>query len=654
MSIQIQTDNQKIFSIWREACEIAIPKGGLTVSQWADANRMLSSESAAEPGRWSTDRNPLMREPMDAYNDPRVWAIVLMTAAQVGKSECLNNMLGYAIHVNPGPLMLIQPTLDRVKDYSKKRIAPMLRDTPVLANAMLSDGERDGDNTVLSKAFVGGHLSMVGANASSPLASQPIRDVFADEIDRYPLDVDDEGSPLDLVIVRTTTFEGQGKAVLTSTPTVKGESAVEDWYERSDKCEPWVPCPHCGEYQRLVWKDERGQHRLVWEVSSEDPEIVTSVYYVCVNGCVIENHHKPEMFAQGEWRATKPFNGIRGFGKLNALYSVWLSWKKLAEKFIQAVKKPESLKVFVNTMLGETWDRDQEKSDIVGLEGRCETLNCSHLDIEADVPLGGLILTSGVDVQPNRLECEIVAWGQGEESWSIDYRIIYGDTSTDDPWLQLKEILMTEWVCERQLASGEPLKRRIAAMGIDSGGHNQQDVYRFVRANRGNHVFAIHGIPRGEKAIISRPSQQPGGILLRGVGTRMAKDVIFSHLRQSQPGEGYCHFPKGYPDEYFKQLTSEKRVRKLKKFDKNDPHGYSSYEYKKIRARNEALDCRVYAYAMLILLQVSFENLQREENLTCERKKEKIQNDVVRHGKTTSYSARKGGGLKGGIHGYRR
>lgn len=625
------------------------------MSQWADANRILSSESSAEPGRWSTDRNPMMRECMDAYNDPRIHTIVLMTSSQVGKSETLNNILGYAIHINPGPCMFIQPTLDRMKDYSKKRIAPMLRDTPALNSVMVSNGERDGDDTIFSKAFVGGHLSMVGANSSSALASQPIRDILADEVDRYPRDVDDEGDPLSLAVVRTTTFSNR-KIIVTSTPTVKNESRIEEEFENSDKRFYMVPCPHCDEYQRLVWKDSKGQNRLIWETDPGNPEMVTSVNYVCVNGCVIENHNKSEMFARGEWQATAPFNGVAGF-HLNALYSVWLSWKELAERFIKSKKSVETLKVFVNTMLGETWDVNNEKSDIEGIEDRCTSNKCAHLSMmeDVEVPAGALIITAGVDTQPNRLECEIVAWGAGEESWSLDYQIIYGDTSQPAPWIELKEILMREWVCERTTWDGLPLKRRITAMGIDSGGHNSQDVYNFVRANGSmNRVFAVHGLPRGEKAIISRPSKVAPGIFTRGVGTNIAKDAIFAHLKLTKPGEGYCHFPQGYPDEYFKQLTSEKKVRKLKKFDKNDPHGRSQWTYKKIRPRNEALDCRVYAYAMLHLLQVSFENLQKEENLTCERKPTRIQNDVVPTGKTTTYSARKGGLMQNGIHGWRR
>jgi phage terminase large subunit GpA-like protein len=648
MNLQTQSDNQKILAIWRDACEIAVPKGGLTVSQWADANRVLSSESSAEPGRWSTERNPCMREPMECYNDPRVHTIVLMTSSQVGKSETLNNILGYSIHINPGPVMMIQPTLDRMKDYSKKRIAPMLRDTPALAHVMISNGERDGDDTIFSKAFVGGHLSMVGANSSSALASQPIRDILADEVDRYPRDVDDEGDPLSLAVVRTTTFSNR-KIVVTSTPTVKNESRIEEEFANSDQRYFMVPCPHCDTYQRLVWKDEQGNHRLQWEVSEQNPEMVVQVYYVCVNGCMIENHHKSEMFARGEWEATAPFNGTAGF-HLSAIYSVWLSWKELAEKFIKAKKTVETLKVFVNTMLGETWDREREPADIVGLEDRCE-------EYKAEVPLGGLIITSGVDVQPDRLECEIVAWGHGEESWSIEYHTLYGDTSQQDVWEQLKEKLFRDFTCEREKSDGTPLTRRIMAIGIDSGGHNTQDVYKFVRANAGRRVFALKGASTGAKSIIARPSNVAPGVWLHLVGTTLAKDQVFAHLKQTKVGEGYCHFPNAYKDnqEYFRQLTAEKRVRKLKKFDKDDPHGYSQWMYKKIRRRNEALDCRVYAYAMLRKLEVSFENLQKEENLTCERQKSILPNDVVAQRQTTKYGARRGtGGLKGGVHGWRR
>jgi phage terminase large subunit GpA-like protein len=640
--------SEKITNIISDGVSAAIPRGGLTVSQWADENRILSPEASSEPGRWNTDRNPIMREPMDVIGDPRVHTVVLMTSSQVGKSETINNALGYFIHIDPSPIMLIQPTLDRMKDYSKKRIAPMLRDTPVLSDCMHSDGTRDGDDTIFSKSFTGGQLSMVGANSASALASQPIRIILADEVDRFPSDVDNEGDPLTLAVVRTTTFEGSSKVIITSTPTIKDESRIEQEFAKSDQRHCYLPCPHCGEFQQLVWKDEQGQMRLVWETNPENPDQVISVVYVCVNGCAIEHHELHDMLAQCEWRAHKPFNGIAGF-YVNALYSAWQSWKKLAEKFITDVKKVETLKTFVNTMLGQTWDIANEKPEIEGLEDRAEEYN-------AEVPKGVLLLTAGCDVQGDRIEGEIVGWGVDEESWSIDYFVLYGDPSQDQIWEELKEILTREYECERTDASGFPLKKRISAACVDSGGHFSTETYHFCKANAANRIFAVKGANNDVKTIIGAPTRDKiiGGKLWM-IGTRLAKDSIFANLKLIEQGAGYCHFPKGYGSEYYKQLTSEKRVKKLKKFDKAEKFGYSQYLYKKIRARNEALDCRVYAYAGLQMMRPNWEGLQRIENLQCEPVRAKLPDVGVDKHSATTYSARKGIRNRGGwVNGWRR
>jgi phage terminase large subunit GpA-like protein len=643
--------SDQVTNIINDACAAAIPRGGLTVSQWADGNRILSPEAASEPGKWDTERNPVMREPMDVIGDPRVHTVVLMTSSQVGKSETLNNALGYFIHIDPSPIMFIQPTLDRMKDYSKKRIAPMLRDTPVLREAMLGSGVTDSDDTVLSKSFTGGQLSMVGANSSSALASQPIRVILADEVDRYPADVDNEGDPLTLAVVRTTTFEGSSKVVITSTPTVKDESRIEQEFENSDQRHCYVPCPQCGVYQRLRWKDEQGQRRLIWEVAENNPDQVVSVFYACETGCVIEPHELPDMLSNHEWRASKPFNGIAGF-HLNALYSAWQSWKKLAEEFIKAKKKAETLKVFVNTMLGETWDRANEKPEIEGLEDHAE-------EYQAEVPKGALVLTAGVDVQPDRLECEVVGWGVDEESWSINYHIIYGDPAHDDVWEDLKVWLTKEYECERETEDGEKLMKKISMTCVDSGGHNAHETYKFCLANRGNRIFAVKGASNDVKTLVSAPSVDKiiGGRLYL-IGTMLAKDAIFAHFKTKEQGAGYCHFPLGYPSEYYKQLTAEKRVKKLKKFDKDEKYGYSQYQYKKIRARNEALDCRVYAYAALHMLRPNWEALQRQENLLCAPKPVRLQDVGVTRGQTTTYRAlkgvRQGRGQGGWTHGWKR
>lgn len=616
---------QQVFDIFAAAADAAIPQGGIKGSDWADMHRILSPEASAEPGRWRTSRVPYARAWMDVVTEPTVHTIVLKTSSQVAKSEALNNTCGYFIHHDPCPILLIQPTVDRMKDYSKKRIQPMLRDTPVLAAVISDEKSRDSDNTMLSKAFVGGHLLMTGANAASGLASNPIRVVLADEIDRYPRDVDNEGDPLTLAIRRTTTFTNR-KIFVTSTPTIKGESRIEELYEASHQFRYHVPCPHCGTLQTLKFRDD-DQHRLQWE--TDDLGRIEECHYVCEQGCLIEPHHKlwmisteagamwldPDGRSLDDVLSTNTHRGSIGF-EINALYSPWLHWYEIATEFITASKaakegKPELLKVFVNTLLGETWDTDQEGSDIKGLEQREEEYN-------AEVPTGVLCLTAGVDTQPDRLECEVVGWGVGEESWSINYFVVRGDTNQPQVWQQLFEILSRNYECERENAVGVRLTRTIDAVCIDSAGHNTQAVYAFTKRHPGRKFLAIIGRSTGAKEIIStRPSQLKGGVLLWTVGVNLVKDKLFGYLKVPDAGPGYCHFPIGYDDEYYKQLTAEKRVRKIKKFAKDDPHGYSQWQYKKLRARNEALDCRVYAMAALHHLNFNFSRTLEEENLLC-------------------------------------
>lgn len=602
-----------------------IPAGAITVSDWADANRILSPEASAEPGRWRTSRVPYARAWMDSFNDPYIHTIVLKTSSQVAKSETLNNVAGYLIDHDPCPILMIQPTIDRMKDYSKKRIAPMIRDTPCLAATVHDEKSRDGDNTVLSKGFIGGHLLMAGANAASGLASNPIRVILADEVDRYPQDVDGEGDPLSLAIVRTTTFTNR-KICITSTPTIKGQSRIEEEYDRSDKRRYFVPCPECGEMQTLKFGN------LVWETDPDDPNKVTSCHYACeAQGCAIEPHHKLWMLEPengAEWVAERPHTGIVGF-EINALYSVWLTWTEIAERFIKANNeakrgKPELLKTFVNTILGECWDTANEASDIQGLENRVE-------EYLATVPAGTLLITAGVDTQPDRLEVEIVGWGLGEENWSIDYHILWGDTNHPQVWSELLAVLTSPLECEREDSTGTRIKRYIDATCIDSGGHNTQAVYNFCRNNSGRRILAVKGSSAGAKEIITRrPTKLKGGTLLYAVGTEIIKDKLFGHLKTPEPGEGYAHFPgfineagfiePSYDEEYFKQLTAEKRKPKIRKFDKNDPYGRSQWVYVKIRSRNEALDCRVYAIAALYHLNPNFPALLHEENLHCAKK----------------------------------
>jgi len=638
----------------------------MTVSEWSDKKRVLSAEASAEPGQWRTRRVPYARAWMDTVNDPYVHTEVLKTSSQVAKSETINNTCGYFIEFDPCPIMLIQPTIDRMKEYSKKRIAPMIRDTPALAAVVSDEKSRDGDNTTLGKSFVGGHLKMVGANAASGLASDPIRVVLADEVDRYPRDVDGEGDPLSLAIVRTTTFSNR-KIVITSTPTIKGASRIETEFEHSHQFKYYVRCPQCDALQTFKWKDDQGQYRLVWEENESGK--VTSIHYVCENGCAIEPHQKLRMLDPdngADWYDkngdtlsdvldNRKHSGVIGF-EIWAAYSPWLGWNELAERFIKASREakagnPETLKTFVNTMLGESWDTKNERPDIEGLESRAE-------DYEADVPLGALLLTAGVDTQPNRLECSIWGWGLEGECWLIYHEILWGDTSKQQVWSELEELLTEEFKCERTTATGERLVRTIDAACIDAGGHNAEDVKNFTKAHRGNKWLAIFGRATGAKeAITTKPTRMQGGALLWAVGPNIIKDKLFATLKVTDPGPGYVHFPKVYDEdgkeventEYFKQLTAEKRSRKQKKFDPKDPFGHSQYLYKKIRERNEALDCMVYAYAAKEHLRPNFPELLRKENLHCVKQSDTVYGDVVPEKK---YRPRDYAGKMGGTGGF--
>lgn len=545
------------------------------MSEWADEYRFLSKESSAEPGRWYTNRAPYQHGLMDAVNDPKVETVVIMSAAQVGKTEIINNIVGYYIHQDPSPILLIQPTLQMGEAWSKDRLMPMARDSKVFGDLISTDKKRDGGNTILHKVFPGGHITIAGANSPASLASRPIRIVMMDEVDRYPLSAGEEGDPVNLARKRTTTFWNR-KIVMVSTPTIKGQSRIEAAFESSDKRKYYVPCPQCGHKQTLSWQSVK------WPKGC--PE---EAYYVCSqNGCVITDADKPNMLKGGEWRATAPFSGTAGF-HLNELYSPWVTLAEIACNFMEAKKLPETLKTFTNTALAETWDTNNEGEGVEEqlLRKRCE-------NYRDELPIGVLFLTCGVDVQDDRIEGEIVGWGRDRESWSIEYFVIHGNPALQSVWEDLYRKLTTP------IMHRLGITREIAATCIDTGGHYTDEVYKFCsKYRRSIRVFAIKGASQMGKHLVSKPtSNNRFGVGLHLVGTDTAKELIYSRLKVEQPGPGYCHFPNWYDDEFFKQLTAEKFVKKYEK-------GRTKMEWRKTRKRNEALDCRVYNLAAYEILK---------------------------------------------------
>ena len=327
---------------WREGLR---PDPRLTVSEWAERYRMLSTKESAEPGRWRNARTPYLREIMDCLSPASpVERVVLMKGAQVGGTELGLNWVGYAIHHAPGPMMIVWPTTEMAQRNSKHRIDPLIEESPVLKDIIAPPRSRDSGNTVLMKEFRGGVLVMTGANSAVGLRSMPVRYLFLDEVDAYPLDVDGEGDAIHLAEARTRTF-ARRKILLVSTPTISGASIIEREYEASDQRRYFVPCPHCGHRQWLRFE------RLRWERGQ--PETAAYLCEECETP--IAEHHKSRMLELGEWMA-QGIGTSAGF-HLSSLYSPWRKWREIAASWEKAAmsesRSVATIKAFKNSELGE-------------------------------------------------------------------------------------------------------------------------------------------------------------------------------------------------------------------------------------------------------------------------------------------------------------
>ena len=576
-----------------KALAVLKPPPDLTISDWADQNRRLSSEASAEPGQWRTSRAEYQRGIMDAISDPAAETVVIMSSSQIGKSESILNMVGYHIDHDPAPIMVVMPTERDAETWSKDRFSPMARDTPCLQGKIADPRSRDGNNKILHKRFPGGHLTIVGANAPSGLASRPIRLLLCDEVDRYPFSAGAEGDPVNLAKKRTVTFWNR-KIVLVSTPTNKGASRIEAAFEESDQRRFWVPCPACGAEQLLTWgqvkwdKDENGSHR---------PE--TARYHCADCEAAWTDEARWAAISKGRWIADAPFNGTAGF-HLNEIYSPWVRLEAMAKAFLSArAGGDETMKTFINTSLGETWMESGEAPDWQRLAERREEWK------PGTVPPAGVFLTAGADVQKDRIEVDVWAWGRGLESWLIDHVVIEGGPGDLACWQKLSDLLGRTW----QHASGEHLT--IAKLAIDTG-YETSAVYGWARAVGFGQVAPVKGLEGFNRASpVTGPTYVDatiGGKRLRrgarlwSVATSTFKAETYRFLRQDRPTPeeitagasfppGTIHLPHWTDSEWLKQLTAEQLVTVKTK------RGFTKLEWQKLRERNEALDCRVYARA---------------------------------------------------------
>ncbi len=557
------------------------PPPDLTVSEWADQKRFLSEESSSAPGRWDTARAEYQRGIMDAFSDVTVEEVDAMKGTQVGWTDILNNVIGYHVDQDPASMLLIMPTIEIAETWSKGRLSPMIRDTPALASKF-AVGAKIGSNTLREKTFPGGLIAIAGANSPSSLASRPVRIVLGDEVSKYPASAGVEGDPLMLGFKRSATYWNKKRAA-GSSPTIAGSCRIEARFEKSDKRRYFVPCADCGEHQFLKWSQVR------WEGAD-----ASTARYVCEHcGVLWTDAARHVAVSRGEWRATAPFKGIAGF-HVPQLLSPWVSLEEIVTEWLAAQGNPHLLKIFVNTVLAETWKVTGKVPEWRHLYERAEDWKIGT------APAGVLFITIGIDVQHDRIEVYVWGWGRDLESWLIDYRVLEGDPYSRAPWDALDGVINETWRHDCGAEMG-PVK-----VAIDSG-YATTEVHKWAKRKRPDLVMVVKGVAYGSTGVgmptaidvadkLGKKKRRRGGTQWPVVGS-IYKDELYGYLNLDAPtresGEpypkGYVHTPK-FPEEVFKQLTAEQLVTKIKKFR-------SKTEWEKTRERNEALDCRVYARA---------------------------------------------------------
>jgi len=575
------------------------PDTSYSLAAWADTYRVLTSRSAAEPGPYRTARTPYLRTIMnDLSGDSTVQRVVMKKCAQIGASELGNCWIGYLVDQAPGPMMLVQPTVELAKRYSKQRIDPLFDESERMRAKVQPARARDSGNTMLMKEFQGGVLVITGANSAVGLRSMPVRYLMLDEIDAYPGDVEGEGDPVALAEARARTFAFRAKKFLASTPLIKGSSRISREYERSDQRKYFVPCPLCGEMQVLEFA------RMRWQ-----PGKPATVQYQC-KACerTFGEHHKTAMLAAGAWRATAVPVDLQTHGyQLSGLYSPigWLSWVDIARQWEEAVTDADARKTFVNTVLGEDWEEEADAvPDWQRLYDRRESWPYQI------VPARGLFLTAGADVQIDRIEIDVWAWGRGLESWLIEHIVVPGDPGRAEVWAVMTELLSRTW--EHETGARMALQR----LAVDTG-FTTQSVYQWARLQDRATVLPVRGVGQYDRVVpVAGPTKVEvmangkkikRGLNLWTVSVSYFKKELYKLLNLDKPTDeqlaegftypaGYVHLSDVVGDEWIKQLTAEQQVIVRSR------HGFNARtEWRLMRQRNEALDCRTYARAAVWL-----------------------------------------------------
>lgn len=616
-------------------CLLALaPPSDITVTEWATTKRRLSAESSAETGLFRVDRTPYVKEIMDAFTDPMVNHIVFVAASQVGKSEFINNAIGYIIDEDPSSILFVQPTVEDAREYSELRISPMIRDCPTLRQKVADPKSRDSKNTIRQKAYPGGILTMCGSMEAHSLASKPIRFLFGDEMDRWATSAGGEGDPWLLAVRRQTTFYN-AMAVECSTPTIKGASRIEKAYNKGTMERYKSKCPHCGKYNDIRFRDIRFEYDT-HTINGEKTHEVNSVWYVCP-ACGAISEEDEIKSAPARWEAQNPRaikKGVRSFW-LNAFVSPWVSWEKIITEFLDARDDTNKLQVVFNTLFGELWENRGNLASEDEMLARREYYGTDQNGEPVEVPDGVLVLTMGVDTQDDRVEYEVVGHGFRDATWGIQRGIIMGKPNSEEVWAKLDELLDKTW----RYADG--LGIRISTTFMDEGGHYTQTVREECARRQSKQIYAIKGFPGPDipftappkkMAIMDEQKRIKGYCWQYQIGVDSGKSMIMDNLKvQSAEGRGFCHFPDRdeYGERYFRGLLSER----LEYFPKKQ----KPWQWVKLpgHERNEPLDIRNYALAAKAVLNCDLAALdrklkERRGELAPVEKRQPVRRETVR------------------------
>ena len=580
-----------MLSLARIAERAVRPRERLTVSQWADKFRYLSPVASAEPGRWRTDRAAYQRGIMDAFTEPGVKAIRIMSSAQVGKTEVINNAVGYFADWDPCPIMVVHPTLEMGETWSNVKFTPAMEATPRLKRIFSHGNKRDPNNKVREKKFPGGVLVVSGSNSPASLAQRSIRIVLKDDRDRFAYSAGLEGDPGDLAVKRTQTFWNSLDADF-STPTETGFSPIEKDFLASDQRRYYVACPECGHPQTLKWSQvhwekeelDDGGHKHHPETAAYACEACGSLWNDADRWWAVRYADKLHLCGCNGygWVAHAPFDGVAGF-HLNELYSSWSTLEEMVRGFFKAKGDPAKMKVWVNTTLGESFEDSGETVVANEIQARAEDYGPDL--ISALVAL----ITAGVDVQGDRWEITIIGWGRGEESWVLDHHILHGDPADPAAWPKALDPVLSQ-----RFTTEDGRELTIQAVGVDTG-HQADEAYKYCAKRWRKNIWALKG--GGVKDVPIWPvryTKARHGARLFVINPDAGKDTFHGRLRGiRRKGPGYCHFPRHLDAEYFKQLAAEKKVVRADKFRRPQK------TWVQTRDRNEALDCWVYAFAAL-------------------------------------------------------